>query len=371
MHKHSEFCSICNILKTADDDYDTNVHKKNKEFWKKLPSNKDHSLSKHPVFTLSGEELDRASFKHTKDLAKKYNLDADPSSLQQLFMKMVQIEHKHKKQLEELAISAVAKLMKVDKKELNAKLSNDVEINDTEPLTQDEIKKLPKKLLDEANKRITNNAFAQGASVHGYLTAHFVEQIEEQIKKIEPELMSIYSKVSVGSHLLYWMMDMAAMNLKSSAAGSVKPEQDEQGNFTIKAVSPVFIVLVQELIKGVLEIRYLKSLQSKSSDELSDDDIKKIFQYADKIEDEPRLIQIGPELWRRFLKVYNNSNIKKTKTPIEIYEGLMKLPPKDLHDFVEKVVNNTGQAHKLLDSLNDDSVQEIEQMLLLEHLLYI
>lgn len=349
------------IVKKADE-YDDEVHPNNKKFWKNLPKNKGNSLSKHPVFTLSGEELDRASYKHTKNLSKEKNINVH--ELQSVFMKMLKIEHNHKEELEKLAISAVAKLMGVDESELEAKLSNDVESNDTEPLTSKEIKDMSPKLLDEANKRITSNAFSQGASVHGYLTAHFIEDIEKKIKKIAPELIDMYSKMSIGSHLLYWMMDMSQMNLSSAAVGSATPKQDEDGKFKVLAVSPIFIVLVQELIKGILEIRYLKGLQAKSQEELSDDDIRKIFQYADKIEDEPKLIQIGPELWRRFLKVYSNSGIKKSKTLVEVYEELMKLPPKELHEFVEKVVNDTSKAHKLLESLlSDDSNEEIEKLI--------
>ncbi len=362
MHKHSENCLLCKII-TADADsdaaYKKEVHPKNQKFWKDLPKHPEHSLGKHPVFTLEGEQLDRDSYKHTRNLSKKH--DVKHEELPALFHKMVQIENAHKEKLEQLAIKAVAKLMHVSENELEAKLTNDVETNETEALKPEDLKNLPKKLLDEANKRITSNAFAQGASVHSYLTAHFFDQIEDEIKKIDPELIKIYSQVATGSHHLYWLMNMSSMNLKGSAVGSVKPKQDKDGELKIEAKSPVFIVLVQELVKGVVELRYLKHLQEKSKDELSDEDIKKIYQYADKIEDEPRLIQIGPELWRRFLKVVSNSSVRKT--PIDIYEHLMKLPSKELHEFIQLVVSEPDKASKNLKSLVEESPYDLEKIL--------
>jgi len=364
MHKFSELCSICKItnLKTAaesdNNEYNKEVHPANKKFWKDLPKHPEHALGRHPVLTLEGEQLNKGSYKHTKSLSKQF--DVKQEKLPALFHKMMQLEHAHKGKLEQLAISAVAKLMKVDKSELSAKLTNDVEVNKTEPLTPEEMKALSPKLLDEANKRITSNAFAQGASVHAYLTAHFFDEIESEIKKISPELVDIYSKVAIGSHHLYWLMNMEQMNLAGSAVGSVKPEQAKNGDIKMVAKSPVFIVLVQELVKGIFELRYLKQLQEKSSDELSDEDIKSIYQYADKIQDEPKLIQIGPELWRRFLKVVNKSNVKKNNSPIEIYEHLIKLPPKELHKFVQLVVSDQDKAAHEINLLIEDKTSEWE-----------
>ena len=355
MHKNSENCVMCRVFCAGVEEdrkeYDEEVHPENRKFWKDVAKHPESALGKHPVLTLEGEDLDRASYKHTKGLVKKF--DVKPEKLSELFQQMMMIEHKHKDALEKLAIRAVAKMMGVHESELSAKMSDDVDVNDTEALSEDEMKAMPKRLLDEANKRVTSNAFAQGASVHAYLTAHFLDEIESAIKKIDPKLIDIYSKISTGSHHLYWIMNMSEMDLAGSAVGSVKPEQDEDGEIKMKAVSPTFIVLVQELVKGVLELRYLKGLQNKKVDELSDEDIKTIYQYADKIKDEPRLIQVGPELWRRFLKVVSGSNVKKK--PVEVYEHLMKLAPKELHSFVQLVVSEPEKASKELKSLLDDS----------------
>lgn len=362
MHTHSENCQLCKIADSAEDTaaYKKEVHPNNQKFWKDLPKKSEHALGRHPVFTLEGEQLDKDSYKHTRDLSKKHNVDH--KQLGPLFQEMIKIEHSHKKALEDLAVKAVAKLMKVSEDELSAKLTNDVDTNETEALEPEKMKALPKKLLDEANKRITSNAFAQGASVHSYLTAHFFDEIEAEIKKIDPKLIDIYTKIATGSHHLYWLMDMSSMNLAGAAVGSVKPKMETNGDIKMEAKSPVFIVLVQELVKGIFELRYLKHLQEKSADELSDEDIKTIYQYADKIEDEPRLIQIGPELWRKFLKVVNNSSVKNKKTPIEIYEHLIKLPPKELHSFIQLVVSEPDKASKDIVTMIDEPAK-IEDIL--------
>jgi hypothetical protein len=331
--------------------YEQEVHPENRKFWKDLPKQPGQALGKHPVFTLEGEGLDKASYKHTRGLSKKH--DVQMGNLGAFFQQMMQHEHAHKEALEKLAVRAVSKLMHVPEDELSAKLTSDVEVNETEPLEPEKMKAMTPRLLEEANKRITSNAFSQGASVNAYLTAHFLDEIEAAIKKIAPELMKIYSHVATGSHHLYWLMNMSEQMLGQAAVGSVRPKQEKDGTIKMEARAPIFIVLVQELVKGVLEKRYLDQLMES---DLSDEDIKTIYQYADKIEDEPRLIQIGPELWRRFLKVVNTSSVKKK--PIEVYQHLIRLSPKDLHEFVQLVVSKPQEASDKLELLLRDKTQD-------------
>jgi uncharacterized protein (DUF1778 family) len=351
------------IAAEGDEQYEQEVHPKNKKFWKDLPKNPTHSLGKHPVFTLEGEGLDKASFKHTRDKAEKAQVNH--AQLGQLFMQAMQHEGAHKADLEKLAVQAVAKMMHVKEDELEAHLGQDVDINETVGLSEEEVKEFPKHLIDEAkefpkhlideaNKRITSNAFAQGASVHAYLTAHFFDEIEKKIKEIDPELVAIYAKLASGSHHMYWLMNMSKMNLAGAAIGSVKPEYKPDGELKAVAKSPMFIVLVQELVKGVMELRYIKNLQKS---ELSDDEIRSIYQYADKIEDEPRLIQVGPELWRRFLKVVAASKVKQNST--QVYEHLIHLDPKEIHDFVNLVVSKPADASEKLKLLLENKAEEV------------
>jgi hypothetical protein len=350
------------VLVAEDEDdgsYEREVHPNLRKFWEDLPKTPHEPLGRHPVFTLEGKNLDKASFKHTKGQSQKAGVPqtgAMGGSLMSDFSRAIPIERRHAKELEKLAVRAVAKLMHVDESELEAKLTDQVYINETAPLDPEEMKQLPKRLLDEANKRITSNAFAQGGSVHAYLTSHFVEEIEAGIKKIDPNLFDLYKRLAPGMHhFFYWLFDFGQMNLAGAAVGSVAMEQDEKGEIKAKAKAKSFIVLVQELVKGVLEKRYLESLMES---DLTDEEIKTIYQYADKIEDEPRLIQIGPELWRRFLKVVNASSVKKK--PVEVYKHLMKLRPKELHDFVELVVNKPQEASGSLELMLADRWKEEE-----------
>jgi hypothetical protein len=340
------------IAAEDDEQYEQEVHPENKKFWKNLPKNKEHALGKHPVFTLEGEGLDRASYKHTRGVADKAKVNH--AELGGLFQQAMRHEQAHKAALEKLAVQAVAKMMHVKEDELEAHLGQDVDVNETMELSPEEKKDFPPHLLEEANKRITSNAFAQGASVHAYLTAHFFDEIEKKIKEIDPELVAIYAKLASGSHHMYWLMNMDEMNLAMGAIGSVKPEYKEDGELKAVAKSPLFIVLVQELVKGVMELRYIKNLQKS---ELSDDEIRSIYQYADKIGDEPRLIQVGPELWRRFLKVVAASKVKQNST--QVYEHLIHMSPKDIHDFILLVVSKPAEASEKLKLLLENKAEEV------------
>jgi hypothetical protein len=124
--------------------------------------------------------------------------------------------------------------------------------------------------------------------------------VEKAIQQIDPQLMELYNKLAIGSVHSYWLYDIAAMlqQLATTKVGVEKVKFSETGEPMIMAKAIVFPVLCQELSKGVMEVLTMHHISG-----LDEPTQKAVVKHADKLEDEPWLIQVGPQLWRAFLKV--------------------------------------------------------------------
>ncbi len=61
-------------------------------------------------------------------------------------------------------------------------------------------------LRDEINKRLTLNLLIQGAATHTFMTSHHL--VKSDLEAINPKLIGLYDKITVGSFLGYWIGDL-------------------------------------------------------------------------------------------------------------------------------------------------------------------
>ena len=127
---------------------------------------------------------------------------------------------------------------------------------------------------------------------------------------------------------------------------------EENDIYKIDARGMVFPVLAQEMSKGVAELISYHGLEN-----LDDKETEQVLSHADDIRHEPYLIQVGPELWRRFLKVKPPS-----VSLADIMMALTLQEPDHLHKIVAAVVENPEEAGPLLSALIDDPKEfEVEE----------
>jgi hypothetical protein len=153
---------------------------------------------------------------------------------------------------------------------------------------------------------------------------------------------------------MYWMMNIPSMfaSLGAHAVGSCtvkRSDQEEEGEEgeegegqpVIDARGIVFPVLAQEMSKGVAEL-----LSHWGLADLDDPTTATVLKHGDDIRHEPYLEQIGPEMWRRFLKV------KPRNIPlIDLYAALSKQEPDELHKIMAAVVDDPENAKEMLSDL--------------------
>lgn len=309
-------CPHCNTL---HEDYEGDVNPNIQKFWGR-ESDRWHKskFAKHPIFGMYGNELSKAAYKNVEDA------DVDPARIMEIFSRIMRIERSNTEELENLAIHIVGEIWGLDDISfLHAELTKDVD-SEMEGPDGDEIEEEPpeKEPDDELspddvkniNHRITMNALSHGAGVHHMKTSHHVsKKATKALQRIDPSLVDAYSSFGKGSHKMYWMQDFAAMleammqmgglaggGGLSAQIGSSRIEwgegEDTQPQVIAKAW--LFPVLIQELSKGIMEI--LTTHGYSKHDERTQHLLQK---HADKYEDEPWLIQLGPEIWQRFVKV--------------------------------------------------------------------
>lgn len=298
-----------------------------------------HILSKHPIFAMHGKNLAKAGYEEYGDIPRNFNF-------QGAVYKIMQLESKHKEQLEELAKDIICKIWGIDRDKLKPELTQDCEIPEAGELQTIDVDDVDDVIDDQMrkhiNKRITFNTISHGSAVHIMKTAHHL--IDDAIKKISPELLKLYTDVARYAHKMYWLFLFTKTMMSSPVGEAAVVWKDGEPVVVAKAV--IFPVLVQELSKGVSE---LISLHDYSA---HDENTQRIVsKYADDVMNEQWMIQIGVNLWQKFLKVIPND--------IPLAELLMKfalMDPDKVHEIVNTVIEDPEMAKQTL----ADAVKEPE-----------
>jgi hypothetical protein len=271
----------------------------------------------------------------------------------QQFMQIMQLEQRHAPELEQLAIKVVGEIWGVPEKMLKPKLTDNVDVEGDPDIDlgedEQEQAEIDAPMRKQINKRISMNMLTQGSAVHNMMTMHHI--VNKELNQIEPRLLELYTQWSSGSVALYWMFDVMAVakQLAGQAIGSCRvqypndeeEEQPQQPQPQIIAKAFCFPVLCQELSKGVMEV-----ISHHGFKDMDEKTVSTITKHADRMEDEPWLIQVGPELWRRFLKV-----APRKAALAQVVAVLATKEPDEVHDILMAVVENPDKAKQMLEDL--------------------
>lgn len=378
------------------EDYERGVNPSTRDFWQNIRQSR-HPFSAHPVLAMYGAETAEGAFGHSMEQLQRafpqlQNMQPEQAARmsQQLvmraFQQVGQLERPYKEQLEQLAVQLVSKTWGIPPEMLDAKLEQpqqvgqgDDEVGEPpEPPEPTDIENVPID-REQVNKRITMNALTQGAAVHNMATIHHAAA--DEIQEINPQLLQAYGQFATGSTHMYWLMDFANMaremlsqatvgtarvqygdneaedqpeaegqlggqeepyDVEADIASMSEPEPDieleaEEDISSARVIARAinFPVLVQELVKGTMEL-----LSHHGLEDLSKEQLVGIYQEADRLEDEPWLIQVGPQLWRAFLKIVpRGHSLADVMSTLAVQEP--KLIHKLLSDTLESI--NSGQ----------------------------
>lgn len=332
------------------------VNPKIRNFWRDLKKNDSefHVFKKNRNLVYFGDELSRKSYDFVNNRINNLNINFNHSNLASKFFYALQIESGNEEVLTSLAIKAVSEAFEIPENILKAQLNVDeIDVNSTDEQHPEEdynYDDLSKSLKDQINKRILLNCVSQGASIHAFYTMHHL--VKNDLEKINKDIISVYDEISVGTVFTYWKIDYSSMlesptNLDMLVQGSSKVEYDDEENASVVAKARTFAVLCQELVKGSMELISLNGLK-----DLSEEELKTIYAFADKRVDEPRYIQISSEIWRNllsFTKHYRNE-IGKITIP-NLVMKIANMSPDDIENFFEFLLS--GDLEKSTNIINN------------------
>jgi hypothetical protein len=384
------------------------VNPKIRNFWRDLKKNDGefHIFKKNRNLVYFGDDLSKKSYEFVKNRIDDLDFDFNHNDLAMRFISALQIESENEDELVALAIKAVHEAFEIPedilKPKLNPENPEDIDVNSTEEEYPDEeydYDDLSKELKDQINKRILLNCISQGASIHAFYTMHHL--VKNELDKINKDLVGIYDEVSVGTVFTYWKIDYSSMlessaNLDLLVQGSSKVEygnnedaelkdmtdkiaevfgnnvqwvdpnndkvvmelkdgklidheneEENDASPSVVAVGRTFVILCQELVKGSMELISLHGLK-----DLSEEDLKIVYAFADKRVDEPRYIQISSEIWRSllaFIKHYRD-NVGKISIP-DLVMRIANMSPFDTENFFEFLLS--GDFEKTTNIFND------------------
>lgn len=197
---------------------------------------------------------------------------------------------------------------------------------------------------EEAKKRRFINLLIQGAAINKNYAYH---QIADQLRAIDPNILTTYGKLMSIAELMYWMMPEDTLNQMmgggQGGGGMEEIEKDEDsGVYTIRASALCFPVLIQELTKGLYEFL------SHNEDEPED-----VRQYAynkgDTLGGEQWDIMKGPGVWRHFNHLVSQANASELMG--KIYRHLVTLPTGEFNQLMQEILRETPRGRQYIADL--------------------
>ncbi len=262
--------------------------------------------------------------------------------LMDVIQKIDQVESQHISELEDLAVSLVEQHFGIDPREVgfDAKLVRNVNIGDITNISPEEEKSIEESLptLDvdlEVSKRTFINGLIQGAGINSLNMFHLVS---DELNTIDPNLINMYGLLTAFAELGYWVTpSLVGLALSGGPVGGKVKLDFSQNEPKIVAVAINFPILVQELVKGVME---LLSSHGLPEDESVRD---QVLQKADSLESESWDIRFGPEIWKKLLFHINTTELNGRALSI-LYHNLVQLDAATFSDFVYKILSNDSES---------------------------
>ena len=313
------------------------------------------SLGEHPAFPPEEEE------KFTINAVARYftglvdgieitDINQLKTELGKLIVRCQKIEAKSTTALEQLCMNIVSELFSIPDNTINieAKIVNEVDVSNqrqvpekTDDFSFDSIKDM-KYLTGEIYKRRMLNALVTGASM--YYSKNISSYISE-LFEIDDELPSLYKKIiRYNEILMFFEKDTIAEKDESvTDGGKVDVVMNMPENMvSIKAEGIIFPVLLNETIKGILELAIAHGLpESRKKAEYV---IKKSdFKLAELWD-----MRLGISLWSIIASQIEDMDVIE---PNFFLMTLSELSVDKFNDCLCEIFGKTNRGKKILDNI--------------------
>ena len=321
-----------------------------KHILKALRNNKT-SLGEHPAFPPEDEEkfVIHVLTKHYNELLEEVG-SGDVGLLKKELSKLLSECLKHEKNchdaLEKLAGQVVTELLNIptDTVDIRTSLTTEIDTSNqrmfpeaTEDYSFDNIKDM-NNLTDEIYKRRLLNSLIAGTAMR---YANDIASYIQELFKIDPDLPMLYRKIlSINNLLLY--VDTDSIDSKDSTEGGTVDvtltSQDEMPIIDAKAI--LFPILIEETIKGVLELVISQGLPQDR------EKAKYVMQKADFKLAEVWDLRLGLPLSERIFNI-----IDEEVEPTFLFMELSKMRVHDFNEAMQEVFAGTKYGKEFINTL--------------------
>ena len=213
-----------------------------------------------------------------------------------------------------------------------------------------QIPEIAQQLGDEVAKRRFVNMMIQGNAMNKNYAYHLVA---DRLREIDPHLLDLYgAAVSIGEFAYWAIPEQTWLEFMRGAppGGSLHLGKDDDGVPVIHAQAVIFPVLVQEIVKGLME--YL------SHEDDVDPDVRKYVRgKADTLKDEQWDIMFGAGAWKRFMRAFGDTEEDQAMLPY-VYDHLIHLPPQQFRRTVSEIVRGTAEGQRYVKGIIDKIREE-------------
>src|SRR5271157_343324 len=204
------------------------------------------------------------------------------------------------------------------------------------------------------HKRKMINTLIQGAAVsNNYSFAYYSR---DELQAIDPSLVRDYGKMMAYSELGYFIQDPEMLKMAAAAAGSEiqggdeRLKRNEDGSVSVVARAITFPMLVQEIIKGLME--YL----SWNNEEDSDTQYA-VNKEADFVDDEQVQMQLGPHIYRQIIDAIG---LDSAEVWPYLHKRLVKMPVREFNENMRAFIGGTPEGKAWLKRLADEIKGQIQ-----------
>lgn len=346
--------------------------------------NQTFPFSENLFYSYGTAELAKREYQRCYDLlntritlpARTQGMQLNMALMMEFQAVMYQIQERekpHRRALEQIAINIVREIYGVpDEISILAKIDEPQDINLDEEIEsqQNQVESTqldPDRLeyvREEIQKRIILNGMVQGSAIHIWKSAYYIAL--EQIREIDPELVTLYNKYSALVSFMLWRFPVEGMKQMIASGQAMtqgynkvefpqleeeeekvmekekkeyspsKPNEESIMNPTIKAYAINFPVLLHEISKGVIDYLISQAIPQ----DMSEEELQVYYAHADRYEDEFWHYLLSPTLWVSLLEVCDTT----TQNLAQFISNLCELKYKRLAEVCKLIVHEPERA---------------------------
>lgn len=325
------------------------------------------SLGESPCFPVGNERNFATTvvgerFKNVVNRVKEtYNVrDIDETQLRlemiPLLKSVVELEKKHKKKLEELAIKMVKEEFDIPENiKIEAELTTNIDRNGTKDIPDSDLvvefddHDEMVYANDSIYKRRFANAMNQGAAKN---VNHMYHMVDNELGELDPTLLNSYKKVMASADYMFYLYPDLSQTMNGGKCDVDFGSEDEEKPTTIVAKGIIFPVLIHELVKACMEILSMHGLPNKENI------AEYVINKSDYLQAEHWDMIIGPGLWNRFCQAIpaNDFNLKH-----HVYADISKLEPSEYASTMREILGGTKKGKMLVESMLEEIKEEIKR----------